>query len=930
MNAAGRERVKELLSRAALLPAAERAAFVHRESGADAAIAAEALDLLQTLEDSEFLAAPTGAGFASTFAEPHFGEGAGSRIGRYKLLQRIGEGGFGAVFMADQTEPVHRRVALKIIKAGMDTRQVIARFEAERQALAMMDHPNIARVLDAGTTDSGRPYFVMELVRGEPVTRYCDREKLSVPQRLELFRDICYAVEHAHQKGVIHRDLKPSNVLVSVADGRPLPKVIDFGIAKATAAPLTDKTLFTDMHQLIGTPEYMSPEQAEIHGVDIDTRSDLYSLGVLLYELLVGTTPLDRGRLRATPLAEMQRIIREEEAPRPSLRLATLTSSSGAGRFNTADEPARDAGSSAMDVARCRRSEPTTLMRALRGDLDWIVMKCLEKDRRRRYGTATALADDVGRYLRQQPVLARPPSAGYQIRKFVQRRKRSVLVAFAITMVAAAGLTATLLQARRANSEAEQALAVNEFMREILTSVQPGNRGADVRLVEVLSSASRSAAQRFAGHPTQEAAVRDMLAEVYSNLNECRESKAERRRAVALWSATLGPDSPEALVSEAALARTLIALEERTEAAAILDGLLPRMERVFGPDDLWTLMTRKYLADVYTLHRRYDEARAILTELRTHPVLAEDDARQLDLLLSQIRIDKNLQYSTSEEGPVPEITRRLEELAAECAQRALRRFGPGAPLTLETQLWQAEFQCHSGRYPAAAQTARALLDATAEAFGECHQIRLDAMDVLAFSLAGLGEEREPAELVLRKVECMRPKMDPGSPILLGAMSQSLDFLSRAGRATEGEAMARELLTALRTYGGVHDLIDVTTEFYVAHFISMQGRLDEADALYNPLLSRIPDLTKGGEVQAQVLYGSHLVRCGRFEEAERSLLDAVAITGDARRGVGGHVYPDNLLVEFIALYDAWGKPEQAAEYRRLQNEVLKLSAQSSPQ
>ncbi|MCG3131280.1 MAG: Serine/threonine-protein kinase PknD [Phycisphaerae bacterium] len=930
MNLAGRERVKELLSRAALLPAADRAAFVQREAGDDAEIAAEAVDLLQTLEDPGFLVAPTGAGFASAFAEPRSGEGAGSRIGRYKLLQLIGEGGFGAVFMADQTEPVHRRVALKIIKAGMDTRQVIARFEAERQALAMMDHPNIARVLDAGATESGRPYFVMELVRGESVTRYCDREKLSVPQRLELFRDICHAVEHAHQKGVIHRDIKPSNVLVSVADGQPLPKVIDFGIAKATAAPLTDKTLFTEMHQLIGTPEYMSPEQTEIHGVDIDTRSDIYSLGVLLYELLVGTTPLDRGRLRATPLAEMQRIIREEEAPRPSQRLATLASSSGAGRLEVAAGPEREPASSAMDIARCRRSEPATLTRALRGDLDWIVMKCLEKDRRRRYGTASALADEVGRYLRREPVLARSPSAGYQIRKFVQRRKGSVLAAFAITGVAVVGLTATLLQARRANREAEQTHAVNEFMREILTSVQPGNRGADVRLVEVLGSASVSAGERFAGHPTQEATVRDLLAEVYSNLNQCRESKAERRRAVALWSAALGPDSPQTLISEAGLARTLIALEERTEAGAILTEVLPRLERVLGPDHPGTLMTRKGLADVYTLHRRYDEARALLTELRAHPVLAEDDASQIEILISLIRIDKSLQYSTSAHGPSPDITRRLEELAAECAERALRRFGPGAPLTLETQLWQAEFQCDSGRYQAAARTARALLDATTEAFGDCHQIRLDAMDVLADALAGLGDEHEPAELRLRKIECMRQKVDPASPILLAAISESLDFLSRAGRATEGEALARELLAALRSYGGGHDLIDLTAEFYVAHFISMQGRFDEADALYPPLLSRIPHLTKGGTVQAQILYGSHLVRRGRYEEAERTLLAVVEITGDPRRGVGGHVYPDNLLVEFVALYDAWGKPEQADEYRRLQSEVLGPSAPSGPE
>ncbi len=422
MNSANRERVKELLSRAARLPPQDRAAFIRRAAGDDHQTAAEALDLLNTLDDSAFLSAPTGAGLAAALPNVGIpGEGPGTRIDRYKLLQLIGEGGFGSVYMAEQTEPVHRRVALKIIKAGMDTRQVIARFEAERQALAMMDHPNIARVLDAGATEAGRPYFVMELVRGEPVTAYCDRERLPLRERLDLFCDICNAVQHAHQKGIIHRDLKPTNVLVTVADGQPVPKVIDFGIAKATAARLTDKTLFTEMHQLIGTPEYMSPEQAEVSGVDIDTRSDVYALGVLLYELLTGSTPLERGRLRSTPLAEVQRLIREEEPQRPSLRLATLASSSGNQLWTPLPTEGKAPGSSVMDIARQRRLDPSQLTRALRGDLDWIVMKCLEKDRGRRYATASSIAEDISRYLSDQPVLASPPSRGYRLRKFARR-----------------------------------------------------------------------------------------------------------------------------------------------------------------------------------------------------------------------------------------------------------------------------------------------------------------------------------------------------------------------------------------------------------------------------------------------------------------------------------------------------------------------------
>jgi serine/threonine protein kinase len=334
----------------------------------------------------------------------------GSRIGRYKLIEKIGEGGCGVVYMAEQEEPVQRRVALKIIKLGMETKSVIARFEAERQALALMDHPNIARVFDAGATDRGPPYFVMELVRGVQITKYCDQNRLEVRQRLDLFIQICHAIQHAHQKGVIHGDIKPSNIMVALHDGKPVPKVIDFGIAKATEARLREKLLFTAYAQLVGTPAYMSPEQAEMGGVDIDTRSDIYSLGVLLYELLTGRTPFATKELLAGGLDEMRRILREKEPARPSVKLAAL-------------EPAE-----LKTTAQCRQEEPLKLIAALRGDLDWIVVKALEKDRGRRYETANALAMEIERYLNNEPVAARPPSWSYRLQKLV-RRNRVVFVA---------------------------------------------------------------------------------------------------------------------------------------------------------------------------------------------------------------------------------------------------------------------------------------------------------------------------------------------------------------------------------------------------------------------------------------------------------------------------------------------------------------------
>jgi serine/threonine protein kinase len=339
-------------------------------------------------------------------------EGPGTRIGPYKLLQEIGEGGFGMVYMAEQDKPVHRRVALKIIKPGMDSTQVIARFEAERQALAMMDNQNIAKVFDAGNTDAGRPFFVMELVHGVPITKYCDDNHLTVRERLELFIPVCKAIQHAHQKGLIHRDLKPSNVLVCLYDGQPVPKVIDFGVAKAidsTAARLTERTMFTQFGTIIGTCEYMSPEQAEMSQLGVDTRSDVYSLGVMLYELLTGSTPLEQQRLREAGLSDVLKMIKEEEPPKPSTRLSRTQE--------------------AAKIASARRTEPLQLGRLLRGELDWVVMKCLEKDRARRYDTPNTLARDIERYLHNEPVEAGPPGAGYRLRKLARKHRTALGIA---------------------------------------------------------------------------------------------------------------------------------------------------------------------------------------------------------------------------------------------------------------------------------------------------------------------------------------------------------------------------------------------------------------------------------------------------------------------------------------------------------------------
>jgi len=505
-------------------------------------------------------------------------EGPGAAIGRYKLLRELGEGGFGVVYEAEQTEPVRRNVALKVIKPGMDTRQVIARFEVERQALALMDHPGIAKVLDAGATESGRPYFVMELVKGIPITEFCDRGRLDTAERLALFRQVCHAVQHAHQKGIIHRDLKPGNVLVALHDNEPVPKVIDFGIAKATDRHLTERTLFTEFRQMIGTPEYMAPEQAELSGLDVDTRADIYSLGVLLYEILSGAKPHDLRALAEKAYDEMLRTIREVDPQRPSARASTL------------DEAA----------ASNRRTTPNALGRVLRGDLDWVVLRALEKDRSRRYATADAMALDIERYLNDQPVAARQPSALYRARKYVRRHRVGVIVTASVAAALLAGVVSSfagyveadrrrdrarvLLEAagrdreaahqahvreteqralaeareRESRSEADKALTVLGLVQDMLSSADPRTvRGRNYTVRQLLDDFGRDFDTRPKEDPEVEAELRATIGLAYLGVGLPESAEAHVEAALETRRAAHGEESTAFAESLALSARLL-------------------------------------------------------------------------------------------------------------------------------------------------------------------------------------------------------------------------------------------------------------------------------------------------------------------------------------------------------------------------------------
>jgi serine/threonine protein kinase len=815
---------------------AERAAYLQQACAGDPELLRNVEELLRSHEQAgRFLETPAVA--PGTDDEPQGrwfdrdapappAEGPGMVVGPYRLLQKLGEGGMGAVWMAEQHEPVQRRVAVKVIKAGMDSAHVLARFEQERQALALMDHPNIARVLDAGETPpayaggSPRPYFVMELVKGVPFTQYCDRERLSLRERLELFMPVCQAVQHAHQKGVIHRDLKPSNVLVALYDGKPIPKVIDFGVAKATAQKLTERTLFTEVGQIVGTLEYMAPEQAELNNLDVDTRADVYALGAILYELLTGGPPFAARQLRGAAFTEMLRIIREVEPARPSVKLA------GSGDLAA--------------IAAQRRLEPRKLTRLVQGDLDWIAMKCLEKERGRRYETANGLALDVQRHLADEPVQAGPPSAAYRLGKFLRRNRGPVLAAGAVLLALVGGVIGTtvgLVQAQKAHqAEREQRRLVEGERDEKEKARQAANASAlQAQANERSAINARVLAQK---RLAQVKKANDILGWIFVDLDPRHGEKeglplsvqlARRldRASEMLEGAEIGDPVMTAYLQET-LGASQAHLGFPKRGLVLLTQARTTLEDRLGADHPDTLNCMNYLAEAYMLNGELEKATPLFEETlaKRRKRLGPDDPETL--------VSMNNLANAYEHAEQPEKALPLHE---EVLAKRKARFGPDDPATLESM------HNLSSTYLAMGQMAKAvplLEEALAKARAQLAPdavLTLACMNSLASAYGDLGQPKKALPLAEEVLPTLKTKLGPDHPYTLSALNTLGKVYWQLGRLDKALPLLEESLARRKANSGADHPLTLTAMNNLGEVYREVGRLDQAVPLMEEGLAR---------------------------------------------------------------------------------------------
>ena len=877
--------------------------------------------------------------------------------GRYRLLEEIGAGGMGTVWKAEQTQPVRRTVALKLIKAGMDSRTVLSRFEAERQALALMEHPNIARVLDGGTTDGGRPFFVMEYVKGVPFTRYCDDARLTVAQRLALFVPVCQAVQHAHTKGVIHRDLKPGNILVSLSDGQPVPKVIDFGLAKATEQRLTERTTHTAAGVLVGTPLYMSPEQAEFNNLDVDARADVYALGVILYELLTGTTPLDKRRFKEAAWHELLRLIKEEEPPRPSARLSdsdTLPS-----------------------LAAQRQLEPTRLTRLVRGELDWIVMKCLEKDRSRRYETANGLARDVERYLADESVEACPPSAGYRFRKFVHRHRGPTLAAAIFLILLVAGIVGTtwgLIRAdrarkaesdraegeRRANAQAQKRLQQIEKGSEILAAVfddldpraeEKEGRPLRVILGDRLDRAAAGLEGDAIGDPVAVATLQARLGRTYRALGHSDKANALFTKAIAIRRTKLSPDHPDTLAVMFQQALALCDIGQVNDAIRLYEQVRDAQVQILGAKHRDTLATQSGLAAAYWTAGRPTEACTLLEQVRD-AVLEQhgpDDIQTVSAL-----DDLSSMYSAVGMGT------EAVALAQQVRDAQVKKHGANHPIAIVAQYNVAKSYSGAGKM----RQARALLEQSRDAIvprlGADHPTSLSILDSLARIYRAFGRTGESVALAEQVRDSRVRTRGSYHPETISTLDNLGGAYLAAGKADKALEMYQQAVVGLEKIDFVHGAANLIV-WNLCDTLEQRGQFEQAGVWRRKWLTAAkrrygPDSVEYAWLLAKI--GGDLLHRNRHATAEPFLREAVEIlqkkqpeavaTRNAESLLGGvlleqkqYAAAEPLLLRgyeglkagegqlsplyarfrvseagqrIVTLYEAWGKAEKAAQWR----------------